>query len=1556
MEIEAGRGRGVGGGGHPSEAERAAAAAAAAATARLLSGGSGASSGWPRHTDTPESASDPASEPASARSHTHFRSHSHSRSHSSHGERSVRFGACDNRELDEEQPPRPFAAGFHVFSTLTKTPIPTGFVQRARTASARRNRGGGGAGAESGTGTGASTSSDGSRVRRKHFFPLVKASSPLVLLQSMPPALPHDPDALEPFTPQRVLARQQAAREQALALERAASLANQPRHELGAEQLYELDRQLAMQAHALAIDAAPARRAGSAGPGPGPGASSEVPSHGGDSDCQSDLAGHGRGRSVSMDKYQPTPSPAPLLAVVRSNHSDADELLARKFRVPSPRKKQQQQRLPARDPDATVTAAAAAAIAAGDAAASPAAAAIAHPTLPPNQRAFAKQAQERLWEAERRALLGSRAAATADAAWASPPAAASPSPSYEPSLSPSHGHGRSRSRSPSRAAAASRPPPSASMDAHRRHLSVLPEEMASITAIAAAEDSPHGSETVSVAAPHAEAESVAGQRRDGSATERIQIATPPPSTNGASSARRHGGTGTGTGIGGPGLARARARAHALLSDPDMRLVRSQGPVRPRKEGSPARLLARAHAADDPCVMLTPLTDALQRTPRTALIAAVGKHADELRDRLAAKEEERSRAPLTRPTAMILLGPAALQLTQQQQPRRPSTLAATAAGEEKQQQQQLDGALSDDTSAPPPGGGGGGGGGVSGALADSALGANVPRLDIAASIPPASLSPRKTATAAAGGVRQSAVSAPAPATSFAAGDAEANADASGAPQVFSLSGTEAASAGRLARSMAPLSAALSANGMGSVLTGLTTLSQMLLPPAPSARKMSELYAHYQRHLLRTAEYFATERDAGRRARERLLHERASSARAQALLDAGGGPTAPPVEPPPSTLSALHRVDSQGFIVGPDRSTPSLAPGAVAFVAVPVPVPVTVPAAAPDSASGHDHGHGHGGAGPGAGASAGDGVSSAAVSSRVVPASVVHLSNFSKLSSAGGLRRRGGGNLGMLEGESDAELAESLAVLADMVARSDASDNEQALRVLSAFDRNRALRLPPLLLRRAQDLHDLLDRRAEEAARAETDALLAAAAAKAAPAAASAGDGAVAEHGSSESEGEQGAAADQFFALRAVSRRKAKAKFRLASQMPLFGSDSGSGGGGGKGSAPSKSGMSPQPPSRSRSQLLGAGAGATAEGVLADAATQRRMLDAETARRIIGALTAAATEAEQRQQQQRAQASTPATARSSCNNSRSSNSSSRGGGGPGRGPALAQDPASRIVGAALPPTFMSLYDSFGVAPSTDGSGLAARPAAAPAAAVCGTGQTLLDVVRARANLERKLRQDAFVARLGGRGGAEGEAEDPARLRRMEELHGLQLEEAKEKEEAAAMLSRRSTGGSSVRGSVASPSAASRAASIASHSNRGSNNGPLVPAPQAGSPASASSPSAAGRTWSRTVGASSRDRGSLNSDNTDQGSLAPAPDCGSPVAAVATAAVVGDPSSRLSSTTTGRLSAHFPLPSSALHSALIDSDSDSDSDLDVADSLRRMAHQRAASQQQPPPPVIN
>jgi hypothetical protein len=439
---------------------------------------------------------------------------------------------------------------------------------------------------------------------------------------------------------------------------------------------------------------------------------------------------------------------------------------------------------------------------------------------------------------------------------------------------------------------------------------------------------------------------------------------------------------------------------------------------------------------------------------------------------------------------------------------------------------------------------------------------------------------------------------------------------------------------------------------------------------------------------------------------------------------------------------------------------------------------------------------------------------------------------------------------------------------------------------------------------------------------------------------------------------------------VSRRKAKAKFRLASQMRLFGNSS-SNSSGDKGGAPSKSSLSPHPPSRSRSQLLGAGAGTAAGGALVDTVTQRRMLDTETARRIIGAITAAAAaaEAEQQQQQQhqRAQVSTPATARSSCNNSRSS--SSRGGGGPGRGPALSQDPASRIVGAALPPTFMSLYESFGVAPSTDGSGLAARPAAAPTAVSSqssGAGQTLLDVVRARANLERKLRQDAFVARLGGGSEADGE-EDPARLRRMEELHGLQLEEAKVKEQTEAMMSRRSTGGSSARGSVASSTAASRA-SIASHSNRGSNNGPLIPGPQTGcvSPIGVSSPlavspSAVSRFWGRNGVANSRDRSSQSSDSGDHGSLAPAPDCGSPVAATAAAAAAAaDPAARLSATAAVRPSAHFPLPTSALRTALMDSDSDSDSDsdLDVADSLRRMAHQRAASQQQqqPPPPVSN
>jgi len=159
-------------------------------------------------------------------------------------------------------------------------------------------------------------------------------------------------------------------------------------------------------------------------------------------------------------------------------------------------------------------------------------------------------------------------------------------------------------------------------------------------------------------------------------------------------------------------------------------------------------------------------------------------------------------------------------------------------------------------------------------------------------------------------------------------------------------------------------------------------------------------------------------------------------------------------------------------------------------------------------------------------------------------------------------------------------------------------------------------------------------------------------------------------------------------------------------------------------------------------------------------------------------------------------------------------------------------------------MALYDAFGVTPSRDGSGIAAKPlshamiqlqakqARLAAMAVAGgegksasAGLTLLDVVRQRANLERKLRQDDFLTKFasssapqqplmvnphldslgsglsspsGGTGtgssratsqfhsGAQSPASEKpevsaARRARMAELHALQMEDEAERQAA-------------------------------------------------------------------------------------------------------------------------------------------------------------------------------
>ena len=74
--------------------------------------------------------------------------------------------------------------------------------------------------------------------------------------------------------------------------------------------------------------------------------------------------------------------------------------------------------------------------------------------------------------------------------------------------------------------------------------------------------------------------------------------------------------------------------------------------------------------------------------------------------------------------------------------------------------------------------------------------------------------------------------------------------------------------------------------------------------------------------------------------------------------------------------------------------------------------------------------------------------------------------------------------MLESQTPDEMADSIRVLADMIAK-ETLENEQALRVLNSYDKKQLLYLPTALLKRAQELHELLDKRMEQEHQARVD---------------------------------------------------------------------------------------------------------------------------------------------------------------------------------------------------------------------------------------------------------------------------------------------------------------------------------------------------------------------------------------------------------------------------------------------------------------------------------------
>jgi hypothetical protein len=614
-------------------------------------------------------------------------------------------------------------------------------------------------------------------------------------------------------------------------------------------------------------------------------------------------------------------------------------------------------------------------------------------------------------------------------------------------------------------------------------------------------------------------------------------------------------------------------------------------------------------------------------------------------------------------------------------------------------------------------------------AGTVVGANVLKLDIVASIPPPSPSPppalivRPSAPGIVGTAGTSLVSPRAKSASLAlqskgAVDALVAAELSAA---VPTSGAMAAANGLLASSVAPLSAALERSGLGGLTTSLVAASQ-LLPSSSSARRLTELYAAFQRHLARSRDYFDAQAHSGRQGRANYLHkEDEAAASASAAADASS-----------SLFSkTLHRVDSEGYIVGPDRTAPSLAPDAADLLTLPLPA-------------------------------ATDGLDGGPAAAQVHAAS----SLMARPGTSGG--SSSSEFLGMLEGLPPGEQAASLAVLADMLVRDDAIDNEQALRVLSSFDRQKGLVLPPVLVKRAKDLQDELHRRAkskdEEAARAQA-AVLAAASAVAKPSKQKKKkgkklDGTRGANSSEEDEdNDDGAAAskrlsgasqpgtaggaldptDVLVVLRQMARRKAQAKFRLPRHAkPLFGAGSDVGDDASKAGATASAEEMKEGPQQSKEAK--------------ELAREQKALDQETARRVSRAVSAA-TERQQQSTEQ-SNSSPPVVSPRRAGSSTVASTSTV---------------AVAAVRAPLPPSFMALYGAYGVAPSRDGSGLASKPLSqavaqmqAKAAAAAATansaggapqqsgksafsGLTLLDVVRQRANLERKLRQDDFLTKF-------------------------------------------------------------------------------------------------------------------------------------------------------------------------------------------------------------------
>lgn len=493
-----------------------------------------------------------------------------------------------------------------------------------------------------------------------------------------------------------------------------------------------------------------------------------------------------------------------------------------------------------------------------------------------------------------------------------------------------------------------------------------------------------------------------------------------------------------------------------------------------------------------------------------------------------------------------------------------------------------------------------------------------------------------------------------------------------------SGTEAAASGKLASSIAPLTDVLRSNDMSAMLSGLTAVSQML-PANTAARKLTELYAHFQRHLARAREYFRQESDRAERQREQQRQEQ----KEKLLREQAAAGVIASLTPPQATRPLLARVDSEGYISGPDRSALTLDPS-VLFDA------------------------------------SGD-VSSTSRST-------------GRLSSRVGSSRRGGGHIGMLETQTPQQMADSIQVLAEMISK-ESLENEQALRVLNSYDKKQLLYLPSTLLRRAQELNALLAQRIEAAAAVHQPK-------HDGPATATAinkVDQPISDDDDSPSEE---STASRVAHLRRMARKKAKAKFRLPPrhQVNLFAStaDTTSSTNDNQSGVNNNNEHTTKMPSTHSSEK-----------------EEHRLVDSDTARRVVNAVTAANTA-----KPPVAHATHPLASTRSQSRPRTSHS------------ARAPTPPS----GPLPSPFMSLYTSYGLRPVSTGTGFEPIPTRVPTPTA--PAMSLLEVVRYRANLERKLKQDEFVTAIGveltNATGQTDTLDIDARLKRRIELDALEDDE--------------------------------------------------------------------------------------------------------------------------------------------------------------------------------------